>query len=71
MKKENAFTYNTKDGRAKGSFNIYQDREGALQLVMGNRSTRLAYSQIEALGINVYDLIDFNHSAFKAHYNIS
>ena len=38
---ENKYTYNVKGGRVSGIFNIYQDRRGALRLLMGNRHIEL------------------------------
>ena len=66
---KNKFTYNVKDGSVSGVFNIYQDRKGALRLLMGNRHTELTFSQINDLMINVYDLIDFDYDEFMNYYN--
>ncbi len=70
MKKvENKYTYNIKGGSESGVFNIYQDRRGALRLLMGNRQTELTFSQIHDLMISIHDLIDFDYNEFMNYYN--
>ena len=66
---ENKYTYNIKGGRESGIFNIYQDRKGALRLLMGNRHIELTFSQINDLMISVHDLIDFYCDEFMNYYN--
>jgi len=66
---ENKYTYNVKGGRVSGVFNIYQDRRGALRMLMGNRHTELTFSQINDLMISVHDLIDFDYDEFMNYYN--
>ena len=66
---ENKYTYNVKGGRVSGAFNIYQDRKGALRLLMGNRHIELTFSQINDLMISVHDLIDFDYDEFMNYYN--
>jgi len=69
MAKTNSYSYKVKDGRMHGIFNIYQDRKGALRIVMGNSHTELTFQQIVDLGINVYALIDFEYNDFMNFYN--
>ena len=70
MKKvENKYTYNIKGGSESGVFNIYQDRSGALRMLMGNRHTELTFSQINDLMISIHDLIDFDYNEFMNYYN--
>ena len=70
MKKvENKYTYNIKGGSESGVFNIYQDRKGALRLLMGNTHTELTFSQINDLMISIHDLIDFDYNEFMNYYN--
>ena len=66
---ENKYTYNVKGGCVSGVFNIYQDRNGALRLLMGNSHIELTFSQINDLKIDVYELIDFNYNEFIKYYN--
>ena len=69
MKTKNRYTYNTKGGFVSGDFNIYQARTGAVMLLMGVAVVKLTFSQINDLGINVYDLIDFDYEDFMKYYN--
>ena len=70
MKKaENKYTYNIQGGSESGVFNIYQDRKGALRLLMGNTQTELTFSQINDLRISIHDLIDFDYNEFMKYYN--
>ena len=66
---ENKYTYNVKGGRVSGVFNIYQDRKGALRLLMGDRHIELTLSQINDLMISIHDLIDFDYDKFLNYYN--
>ena len=66
---ENKYTYNVKGGRVSGVFNIYQDRRGALRLLMGNGHIELTLPQINDLMISVHDLIDFDYDEFMNYYN--
>ena len=66
---ENKYTYNVKGGSVSGVFNIYQDRKGALRLLLGDRHIELTFSQINDLMINVHELIDFDYDEFIKYYN--
>lgn len=66
---ENKYTYNIKYGSESGVFNIYQDRRGALRLLMGKTHTELTFSQINDLMISIHDLIDFDYDEFMNYYN--
>ncbi len=65
---ENRYTYNVKGGSVSGVFNIYQDRKGALRLLMGDRHIELTFSQINDLMISIHDLIDFDYDEFLNYY---
>jgi len=65
----NIFKYQTSTGTVSGSFNIYQSRSGYIILSMGDLCTRLNYSQIIELGIDLYSLIDFDNDAYKMAYD--
>ena len=65
----NKYTYDVKGGRVSGVFNIYQDRRGALRLLMGNGHIELTFQQINDLMISVHDLIDFDYDEFMNYYN--
>ena len=64
------FEYQTKNTKVKGTFNIYQARNGSIMLVMGNLATKLTYCQINELNINCYLLENFDHDDFIKHYTI-
>ena len=64
----NKFTYDVKGGSVSGVFNIYQARNGAIMLLMGSKVSKLSYSQINELGIDCYELKDFNHDDFVNYY---
>lgn len=58
-------------GKISTSFNLYQARNGAIYIMLGNSATKLEYKQIEELKINVYeDIEDFDFSDFKKHYKL-
>ena len=54
----------------KGSFNIFQTKNGAVMLVMGNNAAILTYDQISALNIDCYLLNDFDYDLFEKYYNL-
>ncbi len=62
------FEYGSGDTKIKGDFNIYQARNGAIMLLMGSKVSKLSYSQINELGIDCYELKDFNHDDFVNYY---
>ena len=62
------FEYESGGTKFKGAFNIYQARNGAIILLMGTKVSALTYSQINDLGINCYELADFNHDDFSKYY---
>jgi len=65
------YCYEITGGSVKGDFNIYQAKNGSIQLLMGNRNVELSQEQVLKLGIDVYSLIDFEYDDYKAHYNIT
>lgn len=52
----------------KGNFHIYQSRNGAIQLMMGNCVIALTKEQVEKLHIDVYSLQDFDYDKYKEYY---
>jgi hypothetical protein len=67
--RSNYYTYNTKNSsKVSGFFNVYQARNGGIYLTMGNRSILLGKAQISELGIDVYQLEEFNHSEYCMFY---
>lgn len=66
---ENKYTYKVKGGKVSGGFNVYQDKKGALRLLMGDKHIELTFTQINDLMIGVYELIDFDYDGFMKYYN--
>lgn len=66
----NKYCYEIKDGKCKGYFNIYQAKNGSIQLMMGNCNTTLSAKQILDLRIDTFDLIDYDHDKFIEFYKI-
>ena len=62
------FEYQSGDTKFKGAFKIYQARSGAIMLLMGSNVSALSFSQIIELGIDYYNLEDFNHDDFANYY---
>ena len=58
------------NSKAKGFFNIYQGRNGAIYLQLNKSYTELTLKQVEELHIDVIKLIDFDHDKFLEYYNI-
>jgi hypothetical protein len=68
MNKDNHFIYKTTEGHCKGFFNIYQDRAGALRLLLGASHTKLIAGQILELNIDVHQIPDFDYDQFLTAY---
>jgi hypothetical protein len=66
----NSYQYSTSNGTAKGAFNIYQARNGAIYILMGKTVTPLTIRQLDDLALDLYALIDFDVDAYKKHYNL-
>lgn len=66
----NKYQYKIEGGSVKGSFNIYQARNGHIYLNMNNSVTKLSLEQIEQLGINCYSLLDYCHDDFVKAYGL-
>lgn len=64
----NNFSYQIKNGRCKGYFNIYQAKNGSIQLQMECCNTTLTKQQILDLNIDLFELIDYNHDDFLKFY---
>lgn len=64
----NMYSFEIRNGECTGYFNIYQARNGSIQLLIGNCNTTLTYQQILDLNINVYELIDYDHDNFIKFY---
>lgn len=52
----------------KGCFNVYQARNGSIQLVMGNNYITLCQEQVESLSINLCQLDNFNNDSYNEFY---
>ena len=60
-----------RSGKISTAFNLYQAKNGAIYIMLGNSATKLEYKQIEELKINVYeDIDDFNFTDFKKYYRL-
>lgn len=71
MKKQiNQYSIETNDGNIKGYFNIYQAKNGKINLLMSNNYTELNLKQINDLDLDIYSLIDFDYDDFKKAYSI-
>ena len=68
--KANNFRYAVNNGWKGGYFNIYQARNGSIQIIMGDAHTCLTYQQVSELFLDVYSLIDFDYDIFLKYYNI-
>lgn len=64
-----SFTYTTREGKCKGQFGIYQARNGAIYMLMGNKHTALTLGQINELFLDVYQLKDFSLDDYNTHYD--
>jgi hypothetical protein len=62
------YEYNTKIGKTKGFFTIFQLNNGAIELVIGKNGITLSLEQINNLGIDCYELVNFNHDNFLNFY---
>lgn len=65
------FSYQTKTGYCKGRFNVFQNIYGAILIAMGDNTTTLTHQQVEDLGINVYDLNQFDHEDYLEYYKLN
>ena len=63
------FKFESNDIIHKGFFSIYQAKNGAIYLCMGNKFTVLSLSQIKELSIDCYNLTDFDSDDFNKYYN--
>lgn len=71
MKKQiNQYSMEINNGSIKGYFNIYQAKNGKMNLLMGNNYTELSLKQINDLGLDIYSLVDFDYDDFKKAYSI-
>lgn len=62
------FEYEITEGKRKGFFNVYQSKNGAIILAMGNSMIMLSFEQINQLNLCLYDLIDFNVDDYNLFY---
>lgn len=62
------FEYEITEGKRKGSFNVYQAKNGAIMLAMGDSMITLSFKQINQLNLCLYDLIDFNVDDYNLFY---
>ena len=71
MDRKNYFTYQLSDtSYTSGYFSIYQSKNGAIMLTMGNDSIALTIEQIEKLNIDLYSMDGFDINDYKKYYNI-
>ena len=70
MGKANRYTYKTETGTTAVFFNIYQGKNGFIYLQMGIGHTKLTKSQIEDLGMSLYDIKEFDHDQYLKSYFI-
>lgn len=49
----NQFEYEANGQKHSGFFSVYQNRQGAVMLVMGSKSVPLSLEQIESLGYGI------------------
>lgn len=66
--KSNTFCLSLNKGIQSGPFNIYQARNGGINLYLNHRHTQLSHSQIEDLRIPVHELRDFDEKSYKSFY---
>lgn len=64
----NKFCYEIKNGKCSGYFNIYQAKNGSIQLVMGNCCTTLTSQQVLDLNLDLFSLMDYNHDKYIKFY---
>lgn len=57
-------------GTYTADFNIYQARKGCICLMIGGNVTVLSLTQIQELGIDIYDLFDFDFTDYKQYYGL-
>lgn len=62
------FKFTHGDTTFKGHFNIYQAKNGAIMLLMGNKSIALTLGQVKELAIPCYNLEDFDHDDYNEYY---
>lgn len=62
------YTYDTNKGTHKGFFNIYQAKNGSIQLCMGHINVPLTKEQVDKLPINPYALNDFDQEKYNEYY---
>jgi hypothetical protein len=68
---QNKYSYFTTKGIIKGSFNIYQGKNGFIYIVMGKGHCKLTLEQIIELKILCHELNDFDSvSYYEAYKNV-
>jgi hypothetical protein len=68
---KNEFIYETNTGSIKkGYFNIYQAKNGKIYLQLGDSITPLTNEQLNQLGIDIFDLKDFDLNDYRKGYNL-
>ncbi len=67
----NQFSYSlSNNSYSKGLFDIYQAKNGGIQLCMGNSHTALTHAQVVELHIPCYELKEFSQDDFNNFYNV-
>lgn len=67
---KNKCSYEIRNGQCKCYFKIYQAVNGSIQLMLGNCTTTLTRQQILDLGIDIFDLADYDHDKFTEFYDL-
>ena len=66
--KKNTFNRIIVGGSVSGSFNIYQAKNGTIQLLMSDKNIGLTLDQINELSLDLYELVDFDVDLFQKAY---
>lgn len=64
----NQFEYEANGQKHSGFFSVYQNRQGAVMLVMWNKSVPLSLEQIESLGLSIPEIHDFDAKRYMEFY---
>ncbi len=70
-KYHNYYSYKlSENSRVCGFFNVYQARNGSIQMMMGKSNVALPLEVINGLNINVVELQDFDMDAYEIYYKL-
>jgi len=68
--KMNEYQYEKANGQVRGFFNIYQAVNGKIYIQLGIKYASLTSQQINDLGIDVFNLTDFNLELYDNAYRV-